>query len=115
MAWRWFGLGPVLAFWSCYVLTRPLGTSIALRLAAGRNAGGPGLGPWPVSAGLAVGAAIMVTYLALSRRDALAPGIAASGSLVVAGVCDRCRRVRPVTRRMIARVHNEVAHSAAEL
>jgi uncharacterized membrane-anchored protein len=77
VAWRWFGLGPVLAFWSCYVLTRPLGTSIALCLAAGRRAGGPGLGPWPVSAGLAAGAAIMVTCLAVSRRDAMAPGVAA--------------------------------------
>jgi uncharacterized membrane-anchored protein len=77
VAWRWFGLGPVLAFWSCYVLTRPLGTSIALRLAAGRGEGGLGLGLWPVSAGLAVGVVIMVTYLAVSHSDALAPGIAA--------------------------------------
>jgi uncharacterized membrane-anchored protein len=77
VAWWRFGLDPVLAFWSCYVLTRPLGTSIALRLAAGQRAGGPGLGQWPVTAGLAVGVVIVVTYLAISRRDVLGPGIAA--------------------------------------
>jgi uncharacterized membrane-anchored protein len=76
VAWWRFGLGPVLAFWSCYVLTRPLGTSIALWLAAGGSTDGSGLGQWPVSAGLAAGVAIVVTYLAVSRRDALAPGIA---------------------------------------
>jgi uncharacterized membrane-anchored protein len=75
VAWWRFGLSPVLAFWSCCVLTRPLGTSIALWLAAGSSADGRGLGRWPVSAGLAAGVVIAVTYLAVSRHDASAPGI----------------------------------------
>jgi uncharacterized membrane-anchored protein len=74
VAWWRFGLSPVLAFWSGCVLTRPLGTSIALWL-AGSSADGPGLGRWPVSAGLAAGVVIAVTYLAVSRHDASPPGI----------------------------------------
>jgi uncharacterized membrane-anchored protein len=76
VAWRRFGLSPVLAFWSGCVLTRPLGTSLALWLAAGRSADGPGLGRWPVTAGLAAGVVIAVTRLAVSHRDAPAPAIA---------------------------------------
>lgn len=68
-AWWRFGLSPVLAFWSCFALTRPLGTSIATWLAAGQSADGLGLGQWPVTAGLAAGVLIAVAYLAIGGRD----------------------------------------------
>jgi uncharacterized membrane-anchored protein len=54
-------LSPVLAFWAAYVLTRPLGTVIALALAV--------LGRWPVSAGFGVALIILATWTARSRRD----------------------------------------------
>lgn len=47
-AWRWFRLDAAVAFWACFVLTRPFGTSVALLLARS------GLGPWPISAAFAV-------------------------------------------------------------
>ena len=65
VAWKWLGLNPALAFWACYVLTRPLGTSIALLLSDARNKGGLGLGQWPVSVAFASGVIILVTYLAV--------------------------------------------------
>ncbi|MEV0466999.1 hypothetical protein AB0I30_21370 [Nocardia tengchongensis] len=60
-AHRWFGMGAVTAFWSAYVVTRPLGASITDWLASSR-ADGLGLGTgWvslavtlPMLAGIAV-------------------------------------------------------------
>ncbi|MFE4461076.1 hypothetical protein ACFROC_27310, partial [Nocardia tengchongensis] len=60
-AHRWFGMGAVAAFWSAYVVTRPLGASITDWLASSR-ADGLGLGTgWvtlavtlPMLAGIAV-------------------------------------------------------------
>jgi uncharacterized membrane-anchored protein len=66
VAWWRFGLNPVLAFWSCCVLTRPLGTSVAFCLAGEL---GTTAGVWAASAGLAVGVVVSVSYLAVSHRD----------------------------------------------
>ena len=65
VGWKWLRLSPALAFWGAYVLTRPLGTSVALALA--------GLGRWPVSAGFGAALIILATGLARSRRDVLGP------------------------------------------
>ncbi len=64
IAWKWLRLSPVLAFWICYVLTRPLGTSAALA--------STGLGRWAVSAGFGAAVVLLVVWLAFSRRDELA-------------------------------------------
>jgi uncharacterized membrane-anchored protein len=58
LAWWLFRLNTAVAFWSCFVVTRPLGTA-----AAGWLGQGLGTGIWPVSAGLAVAAIGLVTYL----------------------------------------------------
>lgn len=64
VAWKWLRLSPPLAFWACFVLTRPLGTSVALALT--------GLGRWTVSAAFGAAVIILVGWLAFSRRDELA-------------------------------------------
>ncbi len=54
-------LGPVSAFWTAYVLTRPLGASIADYFAFARGRGGLGYGTGPVSIALLVGFVATVT------------------------------------------------------
>ena len=55
VGWKWLRFSAVLAFWSCYVLTRPLGTSAALALSSR-------LGQWPVSAGFAVAVLVFAAW-----------------------------------------------------
>lgn len=69
VAWRRFGLNPVLAFWSAYVVTRPLGASIADWIGKPKALSGLGVGDGVVSLiGLAVFAAL-VAYTAKTRLD----------------------------------------------
>ncbi len=72
--WR-FGLNAILAFWAAYVLTRPLGASIADWLAVSRARGGLDLGTGPVSLALAALIALFVVYLTVTRVDAPAPAL----------------------------------------
>lgn len=66
--WR-AGLNPTVAFWSAYVMTRPLGASVADWLGKGTRDGGVGWGTGPVTlAGLALFAGL-VTYLTLTHRE----------------------------------------------
>jgi uncharacterized membrane-anchored protein len=67
LAWR-FGLHPVVAFWTAYVLTRPLGASIADWLGKPHGRGGLGWGDGTVSAVATVLIVVLVGYLALSRH-----------------------------------------------
>ena len=74
IAWRWFGLSPVIAFWWAYVITRPLGASIADWLGKA-SLGGLGIGDGPVAVVLTIAIVGLVAYLArTSRRDAGASG-----------------------------------------
>jgi uncharacterized membrane-anchored protein len=66
--WR-FDLNAILAFWSAYVLTRPLGASFADWLAVSRGRGGLALGTGEVSLGLAALIAAFVVYLTVTRKD----------------------------------------------
>jgi uncharacterized membrane-anchored protein len=70
--WR-FGLNAILAFWSAYVLTRPLGASFADWLAVSHPRGGLDLGTGPVSLVLAALIALCVAYLSVTRKDAPRP------------------------------------------
>lgn len=66
--WR-LGLDATLAFWASYVLTRPLGASVADWMAKGSGEGGLGWGTGPVTAiGLALFAAL-VAYLHVTHGD----------------------------------------------
>ena len=66
--WR-FHLNTILAFWSAYVLTRPLGASVADWLGKDRASGGVGLGSGWVSLGLAALIVVFVAYLSMTGKD----------------------------------------------
>src|SRR5689334_19404845 len=66
--WK-FRLNPILAFWIAYVLTRPVGASFADYIAFPHSVGGLGVGHGPVALALTVVIAILVGYLAVTRKD----------------------------------------------
>jgi uncharacterized membrane-anchored protein len=66
--WK-FGLNSILAFWICYVLTRPVGASYADYVAFPHSVGGLGLGHGPVALFLTFLIVIFVGYLAVTRKD----------------------------------------------
>jgi uncharacterized membrane-anchored protein len=70
-------LAPVLAFWLAYVLTRPLGASVADWLAVPVSRGGVGVGSGPVTA---AGLLLFAAAVALvERRSGRAPVVAEVG------------------------------------
>ena len=69
IGWWKFGLNPVVAFWFAYVLTRPLGASVADWLGKPAALSGLGVGDGVVTVVSAVLIAVLVTYLARTRRD----------------------------------------------
>ena len=62
-------LNAVTAFWIAYILTRPLGASIGDELSQARRDGGLGLGTTLTSAIFLGAIVLVVTYLAISKRD----------------------------------------------
>src|SRR5882757_3348096 len=68
--WR-IGLHSVLAFWFIYILTRPLGASIGDYLSQSTSQGGLGLGATVTSLIFVVGILGIVTYLSISKADAI--------------------------------------------
>jgi uncharacterized membrane-anchored protein len=59
----------VLAFWFAYVVTRPLGASVADWLGKPTSAGGVGVGSGLVALVLTLAIAALVGYLTVSRKD----------------------------------------------
>jgi uncharacterized membrane-anchored protein len=77
LAWRFLNLDPVLAFWSAYVITRPLGASFADWLGKPHSIGGGlGYGDGVVAGGSALAIIALVAYLATRPRT---PMVAESG------------------------------------
>lgn len=75
IAYRWWRLGATAAFWTAYVLTRPLGASVSDWLAVSHARGGLDLGTGPVS--LVLFAAIVVCVIGGARpRRSTAPASA---------------------------------------
>jgi uncharacterized membrane-anchored protein len=66
--WR-FRWNSITAFWSAYVLTRPLGASFADWLGKPSTSGGLGVGSAQVSLGLTILIVALVAYLATTRKD----------------------------------------------
>ncbi len=64
-----FGMNSILAFWFAYVMTRPLGASIADWLSVSHERGGLALGTGPVSLVLAATIAGFVAYLSATGKD----------------------------------------------
>lgn len=71
-SYKWLELNAIVAFWSVYVLTRPLGASIADWLGLPNSRGGIGIGTDVVSLVLAVFLALIVGQLELSRTGTTA-------------------------------------------
>ena len=68
VGYRWFRWNAVLAFWFAYVLTRPLGASVADGLGKAKP-DGLGLGNLPVMAAFAALIVAMVIYLTATQAD----------------------------------------------
>jgi uncharacterized membrane-anchored protein len=73
IAYRFFGLNSVIAFWIAYVLTRPLGASFADWLGKSRHAHGLGFGDGAVSFVLIVVIIGFVAYVSVTRNDRSKP------------------------------------------
>ncbi len=69
IAWRGFGLNAIVAFWSAYVVTRPLGASVADYVSKSKSLSGAGFGDGRTAVIATVAVAIGVVYLALTRSD----------------------------------------------
>jgi uncharacterized membrane-anchored protein len=86
IAWRGFGLNAVVAFWSAYVVTRPLGASVADYVSKSKSLSGLGFGDGRTALIATVVVAIGVLYLAITRTDIQNPaGPTASGPGTRAG------------------------------
>ena len=66
LSWWRFHLNSVIAFWWAYIVTRPLGASIADWVSKPAKAGGLAYGDGPVAAALLVTALILLTTLVAS-------------------------------------------------
>ena len=69
LAWWRFDLNSIAAFWMAYVVTRPLGASIADYISKPANTSGLGFGDGPTALVFTVAVVILVTYLAIARPD----------------------------------------------
>jgi uncharacterized membrane-anchored protein len=79
VGWWQFGLHPVVAFWSAYVLTRPLGASLPDWLGKPTGRSGLGLGDGTVTLIAAVIIAALVTWTAKTRPGPSTAGIQGHG------------------------------------
>jgi uncharacterized membrane-anchored protein len=69
VGYRWLRWNAVFCFWFAYILTRPLGASIADGIAKPKSASGLGVGNGPVIVVLSGLIVVLVTYLAVTRID----------------------------------------------
>ena len=74
IGFRWLRMNEVLAFWFAYILTRPLGASIADWLGKPKDRSGVGLGDGPASVVFAVLIAACVALMTRSWRRTPAAG-----------------------------------------
>jgi uncharacterized membrane-anchored protein len=71
--YRWLRWNAVLSFWIAYVVTRPLGASLADGLAKPKKVSGAALGNGRVMLALCAAIVVLVAYLAISRVDVQRP------------------------------------------
>jgi uncharacterized membrane-anchored protein len=67
LGWWRFGLNSVVAFWWAYLITRPLGASVADWLSKPIKFGGLAYGDGPVAAVLLAVALVLITFAAIRR------------------------------------------------
>ena len=74
LGWRFLRLNPVAAFWTAYVLTRPLGASFADWFGKpASHGGGLGFGDGTVALVMSAAIAVGVAYVAVRRNDIQPP------------------------------------------
>lgn len=78
IAWRGLGLNAITAFWAAYVVTRPLGASVADYVSKPPAISGMGVGDGVTALAATVTVAIGVACLAISRTDIQKPAAPAS-------------------------------------
>jgi uncharacterized membrane-anchored protein len=83
LSYRLLGLNGVVAFWSAYVVTRPLGASFADWMGKSHRVGGLGLGDGLVSLGLTVLIVGLVGYMTVTGHGASGPATAPSAPATV--------------------------------
>jgi uncharacterized membrane-anchored protein len=76
VAWRLAGLNTIAAFWFAYVITRPLGASIADYVSKARSISGLGFGDGRTALIVTLLVAAGVAYLAITRNDIQPPASA---------------------------------------
>lgn len=69
IGWRVLHWNTVFCFWAAYVITRPLGASIADGLGKPKNVSGMGIGDGPVAGVLVALIIILVAYLTVTKSD----------------------------------------------
>lgn len=69
IGYRWLRWNPVFSFWAAYVVTRPLGASIADGFGKPKNVSGMGFGDGWVALIFAAAIFVLVAYLAFTRQD----------------------------------------------
>ena len=77
VGWR-LGLNPIIAFWFAYILTRPLGASLADWVGKPVSRTGLGLGDGAITALLAVVLVAVVVVIARADRGTASAGLAAT-------------------------------------
>lgn len=73
LGWARLGLNPIVAFWAAYIVTRPLGASVADWIGKPQDKTGLGLGDATVSLLAFVVFALLVAWLAATRSDVQRP------------------------------------------
>jgi uncharacterized membrane-anchored protein len=69
IGFRFLRWSPIFSFWFAYVITRPLGASVADWLSKPKYVGGLALGDGPVAGAFTVVIIILVAFLAITRVD----------------------------------------------
>ena len=69
LAWWRLGLNSIVAFWMAYVVTRPLGASLADYISKPAHISGIGFGDGPTALVFAAAVFVFVSYLAIARPD----------------------------------------------
>ena len=69
VAWRFFGLNEVVAFWFAYVVTRPLGASFADYFSKAHALSGLAFGDGPTAIVLNAAVIVLVAYVAITKCD----------------------------------------------
>jgi uncharacterized membrane-anchored protein len=75
-AWWRLGLNSIAAFWMAYVVTRPLGASVADYISRPVNTSGLGFGDGPTALIFTLAVLVFVSYLAVVRPDIQEPSLA---------------------------------------